>query len=148
MTEKSAIGSYGNARHVVWFVVVAVVAMGCDMRGRLATYPVTIVVSYADGAPVAGGHVTLRCVDHGISASGSLDAEGKCKISTYESNDGAVAGKHQAAVVPARPPGDPDKTPNRPTIDPKYLSSDTSGLEIEVLPEGPQEFQLQVARPR
>jgi hypothetical protein len=65
---------------------------------REAVFPVSGKVMYK-GAPVASADVTFMCEEKNVSAFGRTDAHGEFKLTTYASNDGAVAGKHTITVV-------------------------------------------------
>lgn len=120
---------------------------GCG-SGQMKTYPVKVTVAFSDGTPLAGGLVTFRSAEHSVSATGRLDAEGKCRMGTYAPGDGAIAGVHKVAVSPPPPSGDIDEAgATGPAVDPRFRSPDASGLEVTVTAEGPNEFVLRVEPP-
>lgn len=121
--------------------------LGCQPSDRLPTYPVEGRVVLADGSPLDGGDdgaVIWESVEHGISATGAIDAEGRFTLTTYEPGDGAVAGKHRVAISPPTPEGDPDERINRPTIHPKFRDLDASGLEATIEPTGLNEITVEL----
>src|SRR5262245_54216591 len=52
-----------------------------------------------DGAPVVGATVTFWCEESPKPATGITDKDGKFQLSTYDLNDGAIAGDHKITVV-------------------------------------------------
>ncbi len=136
-------------RSVMALVTVALaVTAGCGKSDRPATYPVTGKVTFGDDTPLAGGQITFRSLDHPLSASGAIQPDGTFQLTTYEPNDGAVAGRHRAAVVPPTPTDfDPDEGPFTPLIDPRLQDLQASGLEFTVTADGPNDFPVLVERP-
>jgi hypothetical protein len=86
------------SRRVLLVLASAVVSAGCS-DGRLPTYPVSGQVIFEDGSPVHVGTVELKSREHNIHARGEIGTDGRFSLSTYESGDGAVAGKHDCVVV-------------------------------------------------
>ena len=114
---------------------------------RLPTYEVTGKVIFSDGTPLPGGWIVCESVEHGLAARGIIETDGSCRLGTYGATDGAVAGRHLLAITPAPPPGyDPDSGDAAPLIDSRFTHMDTSGLEIEVRPDGTNYFELIVER--
>jgi hypothetical protein len=72
---------------------------GCG-DGHPQTVPVTGIVTFADGTPLAGGQIELESVEHRVNARGILDAEGGFRLSTFRDGDGAVVGEHRVIVLP------------------------------------------------
>lgn len=105
--------------------------LGCGER-KTATYPVVIKVAYPDGAPIAQAQVVLMAVDGKTTARGTTGADGSCNLTTFEPNDGAVAGTH--SVIVAQPPqmGDPDVPYTGPRIANRFSSPETSDLKVTV----------------
>lgn len=119
----------------------------CQPSDRLPTYPVAGRVVLADGSPFHGGDdgaVIWESVEHGLSATGAIDSEGRFTLTTYEPGDGAVAGKHRIAISPPTPEGDPDARVYRPTIDPKFRDLDASGLEATIEPKRLNEITVEL----
>ena len=133
-----------------WCIVLPVVFCGCGSGDKLKTYHVTGKVTFADGKPLAGGLVTFQSVEHKVSACGVIESDGTCRLGTYQTDDGVVAGRHQVAIsAPIRRPIaksalDERMPANLRKIDPKYKNPGTSGLEFNVTPGGPNEFDFQV----
>ena len=120
----------------------------CGGSGHAPTYPIELIIVPPSGVSLAGGIVTLTSQTHGVSAAGTIDASGKCSVGTYAPHDGAVEGVHQVSIVAPRPAGDPDEVAARELIAANYANPATSGLTIDVLPDGPNKFTLQVNAPQ
>lgn len=122
-----------NYRRANWLLVGIVLCgiTGCGER-KTATYPVVVKVAYPDGASIAGAQVVLMAADGKTTARGSSGADGSCTLTTFEPNDGAIAGTH--SVLVAQPPqmGDPDVPYTGPKIASRFSSPETSGLEVTV----------------
>jgi hypothetical protein len=122
---------------------------GCRDDGRLPTYAVTGKVVFSDGTPLPGGWIIFESPEHKLAARGIIEKDGTYRLGTYEQEDGAVAGRHLVAIVPASPEGfDPDKTTAPPILDPKYSHMDRSGIEQEVQADGENDFTITVERPQ
>jgi hypothetical protein len=112
-------------------LLLVVLAAGCGNKG---IYPVSGQLVDPDGKPITGmkgGAVELEGVDVKASANGSIDEEGRFRITTEKPGDGAHLGKHKVAIT--RPYYGPEQ-PAPHVIQPKYESLETSGLEITVEP--------------
>jgi len=117
---------------------------------RKATYPVKGVV-LQEGTPVAGATVMFRSGSEKVAASGVTDDEGEFELTTYESNDGAVAGQHQVIVQKYDPRSMPenvnldevDEVPEPEMLTPKqYADFETSDLTVEVTADGENAITL------
>jgi hypothetical protein len=130
-----------------------VVAAGCGNSNadRPETYPVSGVVTYK-GLPVPDAQVTFSPEGQGQAAFGRTDTEGKYSLTTYESGDGAVAGRYKVAVTkfdapeqPAAPTGGEYVPPAagkyqkvakpKNHLPAKYATPQSSDLQAEVKPE-------------
>ena len=129
----------------MWLALLA----GCGAGDQLPTYVVTGKVTLPDGTPLPGGVVTFRSLEHKLSASGVIAEDGTCRMGTYKSGDGAVAGRHGVAIAGPTVQGDPDDPANIPKIKvaQKYSRPETSKLDFTVTPEGPNRFTFQVTPP-
>jgi hypothetical protein len=108
------------------------------------TYPVKGKV-FLDGKPLSAGTVILHpAKDKGYRAEGSLKSDGTFEVSAFPDRTGTVPGAYIVTIVPesyvdAKAPkgtaagkashSDPKKLPPVPV---KYLSPDSSGLEVTV----------------
>ncbi|MCR9198548.1 MAG: carboxypeptidase regulatory-like domain-containing protein [Planctomycetaceae bacterium] len=71
---------------------------GCS-DGRPPVYPVSGRVQFLGGVPVRHGKVELESIEHGLTATGTIQHDGSFVLGTYTADDGAVAGSHRAIVV-------------------------------------------------
>ncbi len=72
--------------------------LGCaDHSGRPATTPVRGKVTY-HGSPVGGASVTFLAPGAPRFAVGMTDDEGNYRLTTFESDDGAIPGTHVVTV--------------------------------------------------
>jgi hypothetical protein len=92
---------------------------GCGSEkvpNRDPVFPINGVITYK-GRPVKGADVTFVCQEKDRSAFGRTDDNGAFQLTTYSSNDGAVAGKHTVVVqlvesIPAAKPEAPITSPD------------------------------------
>ena len=129
------------------------VAVGCG-KGKDPTYPLKGRVFFSDGNPVPAGSISFRAIDRNppISARGEIQPDGTFTVSTFDRNDGAVAGRHQVAIVSAGglaprlgfvPP------PVYPPVDSRFADFEHSGLEVTVSSDpSANNFELQVLPPK
>lgn len=134
---------------------------GCD--GRPSRVPVTGTVTY-DGQPLKEGKIIFE-------VAGARPAEGKIvdgkiiDVFTFEPGDGgAIPGQAKAAVFAtgAAPAATPAATPADPgaagpmsmdymsggasLIPTRYNNPATSGLEYEISPDGPNDFEVKLTK--
>jgi hypothetical protein len=89
----------------------------------LKPVPVKGSVRYK-GKPLEGGTVRFEPEDGGREAAGNIASDGTFELTTFQANDGAVAGTHRVAIDP---PGDKPKS-----LPAKYRSAASSGIVMEV----------------
>lgn len=112
--------------------------IGCGKSGTTPTVKVTGTVTFS-GAPVAGAVVGFT-PEQGRPASGTTDASGKFTLSTFETGDGAVLGKHAVTITDSAEAQDEggevdyslpsEAAPGR--FSAKYADPATSGFSAEV----------------
>lgn len=95
---------------------------GCGPR-RPATVPVTGRITL-DGKPVAGAAVMFEPEGGGVPARGSTGPDGTYTLTTFERDDGAIAGRHRVGVTKVVYEG---------------IQADASGLEAGPLAGPPKE---------
>lgn len=118
------------------WLLLAVVAVGCNRGGQIPTYPVSGKVVFPDGHPLEGGSIIFESQEHGLSARSVINPDGTFKLGTYRQGDGAVAGEHRVAVVPpVNMEIDRDQSRPPPIIHPKYSDIEVSGLDCTVEPK-------------
>jgi hypothetical protein len=101
-------------------------------------------VTYPDGKPVTEGMVVFESKgqEKAVTARGEIQSDGSYTLSTYKPGDGAPLGKYRVLVSPKFDPNSVDRPTKAQPFDPK------SGLEFEVTASGPNDFPIQVSRPR
>ncbi|MFN4905377.1 MAG: hypothetical protein ACK5GJ_02720 [Planctomycetota bacterium] len=130
-----------------WLCIMAVsMLVGCN-SGRLKTYPLEGQVVFEDGSPVKVGTVETKAVGKSVQATGQIATDGSFTLSTYRPNDGAIAGEHAVVIVQFIPI---EEIPNyRPStmgvVHRKHASYNTSGLTMNVVPNGENKVKLIVS---
>jgi hypothetical protein len=127
---------------------------GCGSRYP-QTYAVALKVSFADGKIPVGAVVALHSdtdatAGRRYDATGTVEPDGSCRLSTFKQGDGAVAGHHRVTVAsPPYMPGMTGPQGSRPAvIAPRYARENTAGLEFIVTSDpAKNQFTIQVARP-
>lgn len=111
----------------------ALAAAGCG-DNRPKTYPVAGKLVYTDGTPVSGATVTFITAlgEKTVAARSRVNDDGTFRLTTFEDNDGAVAGEHHVAVSPV-PRDEADQKPV--PVPPVYADAAKSGLKATVTPE-------------
>ncbi|MFH1918977.1 MAG: carboxypeptidase-like regulatory domain-containing protein [Planctomycetota bacterium] len=126
-------------------VLVLVGVVGCGKPGTAPTVKVSGTVTY-NGEPVQGASVAF-IPENGRPASGTTDASGKFTLSTFESGDGAVLGKHTVTIAETSeaPSGEgevdysiPDESAAR--FPAKYADPSTSDFTATVEKGGETDF--------
>jgi hypothetical protein len=137
-----------NLRYATIAVAVILASLapctGCSKKQE-PTYSVHGVVTLQGKSPT-GGIVLFESMEPGPSgkrygARGDIQPDGQYRLSTFDRNDGAVAGKHRVAVLPEQivhgdPPSPEDirRSAAIMKIPPAYQSTETSNLTYEVKP--------------
>ena len=120
----------------------------CQKSTHPPTFAVTGRITFPDGQPLESGSILFESLD-GASAARGLVRNGDFRLGTFDEADGAIAGRHRAAVVPTPPENvDPDANRSESTIDPKFLHMDSSQLEFDVAPDHENHFLIRVTRGR
>ena len=137
--------TFSSFRGIVCTLIACAILSGCN-SGRLKTYPVQGKVVFANGTPVKVGTVETKSVQHNVQATGSIDLDGSFTLTTYQPNDGAVAGEHRCVVVQFI---QLEEIPNyRPStmgvVNRKHSMYSTSELSFTIQPDGPNEVKLVV----
>lgn len=124
----------------------ALFAVGCN-SGTLKTYPIQGQVVFQDGSPVKVGTVETKAAGKNVQATGSIATDGTFTLTTYRPNDGAIAGEHKVVIVQFIPVEDiPNYRPSTMgVVHRKHASYHTSGLTMNVVPDGENKIKLVVA---
>ena len=119
--------------------------IGCN-DGRLKTYPVRGKAIFANGSVVKVGTIECKSREHRVQATGTIENDGTFLLSTYKSNDGAVAGLHDCVLVQfIQTENIPDYKPSSiGVVNKKHSTYSTSGLNIEVSASKPNEVAIKV----
>lgn len=126
----------------VAFCALAAIA-GCGEK----KFPIRGKVIFADGTPVPSGLVVLSPVDPAsrVGARGYIQTDGSFELSTDKEGDGVLPGKFKV-LVHGPNAGREDAPVRNPQVHPKYLSFDTSGLDLEVKPGKNDDITFKVER--
>ena len=116
---------------------------GCSGSNRPSLAPVSGVVTWR-GDPVAGAEVMFMPTG-GRPATGTTDADGRYRLSTFAKDDGALVGRHKVTITKRVPINDQPYAPERSEIPANYGTAATSGLEADVAAPGPNEFEFPLA---
>ncbi|HPP51834.1 MAG TPA: carboxypeptidase-like regulatory domain-containing protein [Thermoguttaceae bacterium] len=133
------------------FTLTVVLPFGCGPK-RPKTVQVTGKVTYK-GQPLEGARVMFH-TQGGPPATGTTDKEGRFRLETFSTEDGALIGEHTVIIskyvpVPngaASSSGAPDdmRGPGPPRIrqlvPARYTTPATSPLKAKVTAEGPNDF--------
>lgn len=159
-----------NRFSTTWFVNATLATLligmtGCGAPG-IGSVPVTGTIK-VDGKPTSGVTVVFNPGDGGRAASGLTDADGKYKLTTVVSGDGALPGSYKIAVSKHENPADDlpkNVDPNdaksmdaiyskvdtskivksKNLIAPQYENALGSGLVAEVKASGENKFDFDV----
>ena len=127
--------------------VAVTLCLGCSHNPP--TVPVSGKILY-QGKPLPYGTVMFQHESGGQPSRGSIESDGTFQLSTYKLGDGARPGVNLVRVA-CFEGSDPNYKSNAPEgeivlgkslIPRKYNSFGSSGLRVEVAPEGAQEFEL------
>lgn len=138
--------SGGKSHRLQTCICIGILSLvGCG-SGREKTYPVEGLVVFKDGSHVKVGTVETKSLRTGAQARGTIDKDGRFSLTTFEDNDGAVAGDHQVVIVQfIQVEGIKNYRPSTMgVVNRKHASYATSGLVLRVDPKGPNQVKLEV----
>jgi ribosomal protein S12 len=148
LMDRPRVCFYFECRWLYFWIVTltALCLAGCNSN-KLKTYPVQGQVVFQDGTPVKVGTVETKAVGKTVQATGSIATDGTFTLTTYRPNDGAIAGEHKVVIVQFIPIEDiPNYRPSTMgVVNRKHASYHTSGLTMQVIPEGENKIKLVVA---
>jgi hypothetical protein len=129
-----------------WLTALAlgVGAAGCGNNDGPAAVPVSGTVTY-QGKPVTKGSVQF-IPEVGRGAFGVI-VDGQFVLSTYGNYDGAIPGKHKVAVISSEPDSKKRKdgdTAEKYLIPQRFASPDSSGVEVDVPPQGNRNVTIEL----
>ena len=131
---------------VLWSVVLLLAFVsGCSGDKK---FKITGKVSIkSTGQMLTGATVFFRPQQNPdqFTSRGYVGADGTYRLSTTGADDGVPAGNYNVMVsIQAPSPEGRNHGKSSSPIDPKYASFETSGLEFEVKPSGPFQFDMQL----
>ncbi|MDZ7617563.1 MAG: hypothetical protein U1E05_11190 [Patescibacteria group bacterium] len=130
----------------VWSMAAALLVLTCVIgcgKGERDLAPLTGTVLY-NGTPLTFGAVMIEH-DHGQPATAAIRPDGTFAMATHGEGEGAVVGKRRIRVAcyqgqdPAAPMSD---TLGESLIPERYTSFETSGLEVDIKPDGNEPLEL------
>ncbi len=136
----------GSRYHLVPALAIALGLGSCpgcgEDSGALPTVRVSGTLN-VDGKPASKGTVHFQPAQ-GPPATGIVQ-DGKFTLSTYKEGDGVVPGKNRISVevVTEVPTKDGDTT-SKSLIPAKFLTAETSGLQIDVRPSGYSNLEINI----
>ena len=143
-----------------WVLLAALAAAGCGESGassqeRMQTVPVSGRVAYR-GKPLGNVAVIFQSNDGKVSATGTTDASGTFRLTTYAPDDGAPPGSYKVTVASGTPvkeiePGVLAPTPEegetnatKPPIPVRYTDPTRSDLTADVTENGTNRFAFEL----
>jgi len=117
---------------------------GCSRDADFtAAVPAAGTVTFK-GKPLESGNLQF-IPDKGRSAAGAIK-DGKFVLTTYEDNDGAIAGKHTVTVTAYKEVKVKGETEPQQVliIDEKYANPTSSGIAIEIPSGGKQDIEIKL----
>jgi hypothetical protein len=133
----------------------AILLVGCTKKD---TRPVRVAVSgtvLRQGQPVAEATIIFEPQGSTPAATGLTDASGNFRLTSFDTDDGAVPGEYLVAIRKVqviktdRPPNAPDDFTAPPAdekwlLPVKYGHTSTSGLTASVKPDAPNNFTFEL----
>lgn len=118
---------------------------GCG-SDQLPTVPAGGRVTMEGGDAVKLGTIEFESIEHGVTASGTIQQDGSFTLGTYETADGAVAGEHRVIIMQMLiNDGRVDHTKDHgKPVDPRYANYGTSNLTATIGEEGSTSLTITV----
>ena len=110
-----------------WLLILPLLILGGCGKGRTPCVPVSGRV-LLDGKPVPQGFIRVIPAN-GRPATGTLDADGRFRLTTFDDGDGCIRGTHAVEVI-ARQRISP--TQSRWLAPRRYFDAATSGITVTV----------------
>lgn len=139
----STAGRAGQPKRLCDIAIVTLATLLCsgcngpEQADRLPTFPVE-GQALADGQPAEGALIVFHPLDASapisLRPSGRVGADGTFRLTSYETGDGAPAGKYAVTVLWPEPPTHPLAEPDmgRDRLAGRYLTPERSPLRAEV----------------
>lgn len=137
---------------------------GCGTGDRVDVYPTKGVVLFNGEPMMGGGAISFVPLDaqQGKAAGGTIDAEGKFSMTTYDPDDGSMEGKFRVIVIQSTAEemesvGDSDAAgaedtevgftvPPAKRIPFRYADASNSPLTVEIRPIELNEVKLELSK--
>lgn len=121
------------------FVALMLICTGCS-DGSPRRYPVQGKVVFPDGEVLKQGTVEFQSLgrEPPVTATGSIQPDGRFEMETMSQNDGAIIGRHRVIVVGEQEVGTSEERPwklSKSPVHQRYADFKTSGLEVTVEPK-------------
>jgi hypothetical protein len=144
----------------VFSTILVIALAGCGPKtktGQHPTFPVTGKV-LLNGTPLEGATVTFHPTGKSVGASGTTNATGEFRLTTYEQNDGAVVGSFKVTVKKTEEAGkakeiapgvlDPNGavTAAKSLVPAKYTTPEQTDLTANVTEAGPNQFTFELKK--
>lgn len=134
---------------IACLLLAAVVCAGCDSGPQMAPVEGRVTL---DGEPLKFGTVMFQHEKGGQPAKGEIQPDGSFVLSTFRPEDGAVVGNQKVRIscfssedpaikAQGGPQGD---SLGQLLIPQKYAAFGTSGLRVEVKPDGNEPFAFEL----
>ena len=129
----------------------ATILAGCQAKGPTppATTEARGRIVLPGGQPLRSGRVKLSpTMATAVEAFGDIGADGAFVLTTYKVGDGAVPGTYKVTVEPYKyktPNGNPIRIPDANRIPARYLESNTTDMQIEIV-AGANTLDLRLVR--
>lgn len=140
----------GHVRSARFALAMAIAILSQQATGcrRSDMVPVSGRVTF-EGRPVPKAIVRFVPESRPMAAAGT-DDDGRYGLTTRRPMDGAYIGRHKVIVTPWMPgAGDTSGVaaePERPDIPKIVRDADSTPLTVEVTPEGPNQFDFELAK--
>jgi hypothetical protein len=140
-----------------WVLLAALTAAGCGESGvssqeKLQPVPVSGRVAYR-GKPLGNVAVIFQSIDGKVSATGTTDASGAFRLTTFAADDGAPPGSYKVTVAPGSmareiEPGVlapmPEEVASGSSIPTRYADPTKSDLMADVKESGTNRFTFEL----
>jgi hypothetical protein len=145
---------FAVCRTALAIAIFVCVAGGCGPKDtRVRRVPASGIVLYK-GEPVADADVVLESGGSTPAAAGKTDSAGRFRLTTFDTNDGAVPGEYKVTVrkvqvtlkAPAAATDDAVGPPpdEKWLLPAKYGHSESSGLTASVKENGENDFKFEL----
>jgi hypothetical protein len=139
-----------SRRLMLAMLVMPALCGGCNTEPPLHSVKGQVVFK-DDGKPfTAGTAIVFESKEPPYHrARGELDGEGRFVLQTEQrEGEGAMEGVHRVSISYQTISGQDLQNQLSKVIDPKYFEFRTSGIEVDIKPDQPNEFKIELDRPK